>query len=154
MIQMPDIDADYHDPDAPFEVGEDGAPVGLEPERIDREAFWVVFETAFSVPGMMMEELKPLAIKSDEKTAARAASDATYSLLEIYYPAALMPQSATLAHLMVAGPFFVGKALIVREILRARQAKQMPAPRNAPEPQQRSSAHDPSAFLDAEVQPS
>lgn len=123
-LRMNEIENENPDPDAPFEVGDDGEPVGGAPkEAIDKDAFWVVFQTAFNLPGQLMRDLQPLAIQDQEQQGARAASDATHSLLAIYYPSALLPQSETIAHLLVAGPFFVGKVLIVREILRAMKAK-------------------------------
>ena len=123
-IRMPDLENQTSDPDAPFEVGDDGVPIDAPPpEMVDKDAFWVVFQTAFNLPGQLMRDLKPLAIQDVETQGARAASDATHSLLEIYYPAALMPQSETLAHILVAAPFFIGKVLVVREILRAMKAK-------------------------------
>lgn len=123
-LKMPDLENEGHDPDAPFVVGEDGEPVDdAPPEQITREAFWVVFQTAFNLPGQILPDLRPMGIAPAETDAAQAASDAVYSLLEIYYPSALMPQSETMAHLMVAAPFFIGKAMVVREIIRAKKAK-------------------------------
>lgn len=136
-IRMPEIEGDdREDGDGPQEVGEDGAPIDAgpeEPELIDRDAFWIVFQTAFNMPGMLLPDLRPLAIQPAEQGGARAASDATYALLEIYAPGILLPGSETLAHLMVAGPFFLGKAFVVREIIRARKAKPIEEARRARE---------------------
>ncbi|QIE44464.1 hypothetical protein G5B38_02375 [Pseudohalocynthiibacter aestuariivivens] len=125
---MPDIEGEFTDPDAPQEVNEEGELIGAElaePERIDRAAFWVVFETGFSMPGMFQTDLAPLAIQPEEKPTARAASDAVYSLLEIYYPKALMPGSETLAHVMIAGPFIAAKLILLRTILAHRRAERL-----------------------------
>ncbi|MEM8578412.1 MAG: hypothetical protein AAGF60_11205 [Pseudomonadota bacterium] len=135
-LRVPDIEGEAVDPDAPFRVDEDGNPdlPPAAPEQIDREAFWIVFQTAFNLPGQMAAHFKPVGIQDDEKAGARAASDAVYALLEIYYPAALMPQSETLAHLLVAGPFLIGKAMIVRNIIaseRARPVREAPRPQSA-----------------------
>ena len=138
---MPDLDDAGHDPDAPIAVDEEGQPLDDgPPEQITKEAFWVVFQTAFNMPGMILSDLKPMGIQPGEESGARAASDATYSLLEIYFPSALMPQSETLAHILIAGPFFVGKAMVVREIIRSMKAK--PIPQGKPNPSKNEPAQD------------
>lgn len=151
-IQMPDLDSDYVDPDAPINLDDlDDPRLNPEPEQITRDAFWLVFKTAFDLPGQMMRDFKPLGIAPDEEAGARAASDSVYALLEIYYPAALMPQSETLAHLFVAGPFIAGKVMVVRQIMMARRAPppRPVAPAAEAAPEQKPSS-DPSAFLDSE----
>lgn len=137
-IRAPDLDDDDgYDPDAPIHLDDDGVPLDATPEQISREAFYVVFATAFSIPGMVDADFRPVAIQSAEEPAARGAADAVYSLLEIYYPSALLPQSETLAHVLVAGPFLVGKAMIVREILKAKHARPVAPPEEPkPEPQE------------------
>ena len=124
------------DPDAPMSLADlEAEQVAAEAEEmLDKEAFWVVFKSMFSIPGTLSKDFAPLAIADAEQHQARAASDAVHSLLEIYYPAALMPQSETLGHLMVAGPFFIGKAMIVREMIRARNAP--PPPKKVEEKQE------------------
>lgn len=127
---VPPIDGDQADPDAPVDLGDDGEPVTSSgPEAVDKDQFWIVFQTAFGMPGMFLPDLRPMAIQPFEEAPARQASDATHSLLEIYYPSALMPQSETLAHLMAAMPFFLAKAMIVREIIRSRRARDVSQPR-------------------------
>jgi hypothetical protein len=144
---MPDLDDGDADPDAPQDVGDDGEILDplAEPERMDRDAFWIVFRTAFDLPQYIMPDLEPLAIAPQEESRARGAADACYSLLEIYYPAALMPQGETFAHLMVAGPFFIAKAMVIKAVIESRrqppprpvQQQQRPANDNAqPQPQQ------------------
>lgn len=145
-IRMPDVEDQGCDPDGPITVDEEGQPIDDgPPEQIGRDAFWVVFQTAFDMPGMMIRDLSAMGIQDDERQGARAASDATYALLEIYYPKALMPQSETIAHLMIAGPFFLGKAMVVREIFRAMRAKpvqQSNQGREDQQPQQTASRAD------------
>lgn len=102
------------------DIASDLGPV--EPERVSRDAFYVLFCTAFNLPGQIMPDFRPLGIQTDEVGGARAASDAMYSLFEIYYPAALLPGSETVAHLLTLGTFLVGKVLIMRAILAARNA--------------------------------
>lgn len=136
QIKMPDLEDEGPDPDAPIQIGEDGEPIDdAPPEQITREAFWVVFQTAFNLPGQILPDLRPMGIQPHEVGGAQAASDAVYSLLEIYYPSALMPQSETMAHLMVAAPFFIGKAMVVREIIRAKKAKPVQQEQPAPKPE-------------------
>lgn len=101
------------------EIGAEFDPV--EPEQVTRDGFFVLFRTAFDLPGQIMPDFKPLAVQPEEECTARAASDALYSLLEIYYPSALLPQSETLAHLLTLGPFVLGKAMVVKAILDARR---------------------------------
>ncbi len=128
-LHVPDLDHGAPDLDAPVFLDEDGNLPAPAPEQIDRDAFYVVFETSFALPGQIVPDFAPLAIQEGEKQAARAASDAIYALLEIYYPRALMPGSETLAHLLVCGPFLVGKAMVVRGIIQARTAlPSSPAP--------------------------
>lgn len=119
----PELDAGEDAPDQMRDVGEDGLPVDAAPDRLDREAFWVVFSTAFNLPGMMMPLFAPVGIQDGEEPQARAASDAIYALLEIYYPRALLPGGDTLGHLLTAGPFVVGKVLVVRAIMREQAAR-------------------------------
>ena len=141
-LVVPDLDAGDIDPDAPQEVDADGQIIPseeYEPDALDKDAFFMVFQTAFDMPAMFVEELAPLAIQENEQRPARAASDAVYSLLEIYYPAALVPNSPVLAHIMAAFPFFFAKAMIVRELIRAKRAKPIndappPEPQPTPEP--------------------
>jgi len=136
---VPDIDDSADDEDAPINVtleqeAEEAAP--LEPEMLSRDAFFTVFKTAFQMPSLIMPEFEPVAIQPNEEQAGRAASDATYSLLEIYYPNALMPQSEVMAHLLVACPFLIGKAMIVRAILQARKMERVQPSKNREKPKQ------------------
>jgi hypothetical protein len=123
-IRAAEVDSDAIDPMAVIELDDDGQAIGAAPtvEKITRAAFWVVFEQAFAIPGYIKPIWKPLAIQKDEKEGARAASDALYSLLEIYYPQALLPGSDTMAHLLVLGPFLYGKYVVVRAIVAEQRA--------------------------------
>lgn len=116
---IPENDEEFFDPDAPLEIDEDGEPIAQQytPERLDKAAFYITFKTLFQVPAMLDQDFAPLAIQTGEDDQARAASDAGYDLLEIWYPAALEPNSESIAHLMVIGPFLVGKLMIARMIL-------------------------------------
>lgn len=131
--------------DDPIGVGEDGNPLPerVEPEQISQEAFWIVFQTAFDMPAMVISQFEPMAagvaIQQRERDIARACSDAIYALLEIYYPKALLPGSDTVAHVIAATPFLFAKVMIVREIFRARRARDV-SPRETekrkPEPKE------------------
>lgn len=133
-IRMPDLEDAGHDPDAPIAVDEHGVDIpseeypAVEIEQVSRDGFYELFKVGFSAPAMVMPDFKSVAIQDGEEDAARQASDALYSLLEIYYPAALVPSSETFAHLFVLGSFLVGKVMIVRAILAARAA---PPPKKA-----------------------
>ncbi len=149
---IPSIDDVIQDEDAPIDLRMEPDPFA-EPEEtdniMDKDAFWQVFKSVFSIPAFIIPDLRQLAIASEEEREARAASDATYSLLEIYYPQALMPQGEIFGHLMVAGPFFIGKAMIVREVLRSRKAKpvyprnEQPQPEEAEQPSEGGADHEP-----------
>jgi len=128
-----EIDEADGGPDQLIQLDENGEPFGDlghddfddAPAQLDKDAFFEVFCIAFNVPGQIMPDFARVGISEPERPAARAASDAAYRLLEIWYPQALQPGSETVAHLIVLGPFLIGKAMIVREVLRVRK---MPAP--------------------------
>lgn len=146
-FRAPDLESEGDaGPDHVLPVDEDGNLPAPPPERIGKEAFYEVFKIGFSAPGMVIKDLRPLAIQPDEEEPARAASDAIHSLLEIYYPGALTPQSETLAHLMAAAPFLIGKALIVREIMRAPRARVVNATNDTQSDDHSSTAEPPSVF--------
>lgn len=105
------------------EIPAEVAPV----ELIGKAAFYTVFKTSFGIPGMFSPSWKPLAIQPDEVEIARDASDAIYELLEIYYPAALMPQSETFGRIARAFPFVMAKVMIVRAILHEHRLAKMEA---------------------------
>jgi len=96
-------------------------------EVMDKDAFWIVFSTAFAAPGIFIPDMKPVAIQPEEVEPARAASDAAHALLSIYYPKALTPMGETMAHVMILGPLMIAKVMIVRAVLDARRR---PPPRD------------------------
>lgn len=102
---------------------ETGEPVDLvaEVEQISKAAFFVAFRHSFGLPGMFLPMWKPLAIQPDEVEIAQDASDAIYELLEIYFPAALAPQSETFMRISRAAPFILAKVMIVRMIFEERR---------------------------------
>ena len=120
---IPENDDEFVDPDAPKAIGEDGQLVETEAVKLDQAAFYVTLKTLLSVPGMYDKDFLPVAVQSSEEDQARACSDAVYALLEIWYPAALQPNSETLGHLMVAVPFIAGKVMLVRTILITKRMK-------------------------------
>lgn len=138
-IRAPEVFGPAEADDAPLSVDDIEEATGeaeteaLPPvEQISRDAFFEVFKMAFSAPGIALPALRPMAVQEGEEPQARAASDAIYRLLEIYFPAALMPGSETLACLMTAAPFVIGKVMVVRAALAAQAAK--PVNGATPEP--------------------
>lgn len=95
------------------------------PEPLDKAAFWIVFKAGFAIPGGFFPDFAPLAIQPHEEPPARAASDSIHDLLGIYFPAALLPQSKTLALVLGAAPFLIMKVAVVREIMRGRALAKM-----------------------------
>ena len=136
-------------------VDDQGEPLSEDPSQpMDKESFWIVFRTAFDLPGYMVTAFRPLGIQDDEEHRARAASDAVYDLLAIYYPRALMPMGDTFALVLAAAPFFIGKAMIVREILAdARKPKGKPGAQDAGEKPKKEAAGtaSPMSWMDQEA---
>lgn len=127
-----DLEADSGAKDDVTHLDDQGEPVQPDSveevvEQISKEAFFVVFSHAFGLPGMIMPDWKPLAIQPDEERIAREACNAIYEILEIYYPAALMPQGDMFARLATAAPFVLAKVLVVREILTSRRRAKLEA---------------------------
>lgn len=132
-FRAPDLEGSGGGADDVVMLGEDGAPIdhGEAVEQMTKDAFWSVFRHGFGLPGLFSAPWKPLAVQPEEEEIARAASDAIYELLEIYWPGALMPQGDTFARLAAAAPFIMAKVLVVREILHQRRADRLaPAPAN------------------------
>lgn len=168
-IEVPDLDSggptSETAPRVRPEPGTDAEHAdAAEAALIDQGTFYgVVFSTVFAVPGYVRPQFKPLAIQPEEQESARAASDAVYELLRVYFPAALRPGSDTLGHVMAAAPFLMMKAQIARAIIAEMRAERMrPANRDAAprdqagdqEAQQEtaptSSAADDMSWMDAE----
>ena len=142
-LRAPELDAGADDWDAVQEAdpetGEFPEDMPPEPEQLSRDAFFEVFRMGFDMPGVFSETFKPLGIQEGEEGPCRAASDAVYRLLEIYYPRALMPAGETVALLAAAAPFFIAKAIAFRQILadmRAAKIEAAKAARRGPEPPQ------------------
>lgn len=117
---IPENDEASLDPDAPQQVDAEGEivePDDMTPARLDQAAFYTTIKTLLSVPAMYDADFAPVAVQSQEEDQARAASDAIYALLEIWYPSALQPNGDTIGHLLVAVPFIAGKVMIVRSIM-------------------------------------
>lgn len=119
-FRMPEIDAGGDDLEAPQEVGPEGEVIGADPELMDHETFWQMFQLAFSLPGTFLPEFEPLGIQPHEVQPGRAASDACRDLLAIWYPQALKPGNETLGLILTAAPFLIAKVTVVRMILRNR----------------------------------
>lgn len=123
------------------EPGEDAGAEYVSPEgeelpepgavAMDKDAFWTVFETAFSLPGMVDHHFAPLAISGARAGQGRQASDALYNLLLVYYPKALMPMSDTFANLAALGLFGFGQAQIFKACLVERNRAKIEAQQEA-----------------------
>lgn len=129
-IRAPEIEFEGGGADDVVSVDPETGEIPAEPEPVEligKAAFWMVFKTSFGLPGMFATSWKPLAIQPEETEIARDASDAIYELLEIYYPAALMPQSETFGRIARAFPFVMAKVMIVRTILTEQRLARMQA---------------------------
>jgi hypothetical protein len=93
-------------------------PVARPENEMSEEEFWFVFQVIFSTPGNVNPLWEPLAIQPKKIAGARAASDSTFALLQMYYPKILLKGSATFGHLVVVLPFMGGQVMIAREIAR------------------------------------
>lgn len=140
-VIVPEIDDDIQDVDAPVSLEDykqaiDDAETEVATDgQISTDQFWIVFKSGFEIPAMLLPNMDALAIQESEKKNAKSASDATYRLLEIYYPSALQPQSEVVANILVALPFFVGKAMVVKAALDyTRQSKAIEVQKNQQSP--------------------
>lgn len=118
-------------------------------ERLSRDQFFEVFQLSFGLPGMFVPAFAPVAIQDHEQAQARGASDATYRLLELYFPRALSPAGETATLLLTAGPFFIAKAMIVRHCLASGRAKPQAQAEKAADPG--AGYASPFAFADQEA---
>jgi hypothetical protein len=118
------VDGEADDPLAVQQISDDTDDTDNQAEletpsnQMTAEEFWFVFQIIFSTPGHVAPMWQPLAIQPGNKAGARAASDSTFALLQIYYPRILIKGSETLGHLFVILPFMGGQVLIAREIAR------------------------------------
>lgn len=137
------------------EKGDPIQPEGVEQvvEKITKEAFFTVFRHAFGMPGMFSADWKPLAIQPEEEPIARDACNAIYEILEIYYPAALMPQGDTFARLAAAAPFVLAKVMVVREILNSKRRARIEAQAGAKMTFQTKRTPEPKAGQGEELSP-
>ncbi|MFG5381938.1 hypothetical protein [Yoonia sp. R2-816] len=145
-MAMPDITPGDADADGPQQVDDDGNPVfepeSFEPEKLTKDAFWAAFKAAFQLGSVMFPggPLPQLAIQPHEQDHARAASDATYDLLDAYAPFFLDSGRDQLMLFMTAGSFFFLKAKVVQMAVLERRAERMDtaqASRHGPRPQPR-----------------
>jgi hypothetical protein len=125
-------DAGEADPDAPQVLDENGQIIvadeaAPEPHRLDRAAFYTTVKALFGMPAFYDRDFAPLAVQSHEEDQARAASDACFELVEIWFPAMLEQNNDTLGHLLVAVPFLAAKVIIVRDIMRNKKADALAA---------------------------
>lgn len=137
-VQFAEPDGGAVDEDAPQLLDEQGQVIGEtldvepEPDRLDRAAFYTTIKAVLGMPAFYDPDFKPLAVQEHEEDQARAASDACFELLEIWYPAALEQNNPTLGNLLIAVPFLAAKVMIVRDIMRTKKAAAIAANSNHP----------------------
>ena len=110
----PDDVRPANDPGPP---DDDQGDEGQGGHRLSTDDFWMAFQAGFAIPQGFDRDFAPLAIQEEEAPEARAASDATYQLLDIYFPGALTTQNQTLMLLAAIVPFGFAKVQTVRAIL-------------------------------------
>jgi hypothetical protein len=130
-------DAGDADPDAPQELDENGLIILAdeaepEPQRLDRAAFYTTVKALLGMPAFYDPDFARLAVQREEEDQARASSDACFELVELWFPAMLEQNNATLGHLLVAVPFLAAKVMIVRDIMRNKKAAALAANDNRP----------------------
>lgn len=111
--------------------------------RLSIDDFWTVFRSAWSVPQGFDPAFAPLAVQPHEEEAARAASDAVYELIAIYYPSLLTPNTRTGALLLAMAPFMIAKVATVRAIMAEKRAKPVGPPPQFQRAQDTASAESP-----------
>lgn len=137
-MAMPDIGPGETDADGPQQIDEDGNPVfepeRFEPDKLTKDAFWAAFKAAFQLGSAMFPggPIPQLAIQPDEQEHARAASDATYDILDAYAPFFLDSGRDQLMLFMTAGSFFFLKAKVVQMAILERRAERTQAAQASP----------------------
>ena len=146
---IPENDDEFVDPDAPKQVNEQGEIVddkeGEETlTKVEKDGFYATFKYLLALPGMRDPDFQPVAVQPEEEEGARAASDAIYELLEIWYPQALISGNKTILLMFTAGSFLFVKVKIVQSIIVAKRmaiaeahetaTETPPAPAQAGEP--------------------
>jgi len=110
------------------DMGPDDGPGPVsQPDRIDKDMFYLNLSGGLSVAGAM-SGLKSLPIGSHEADKARAASDELYDAIAKtpWLSWMLSPQSDLMRSLMVIGAFVVPKGMAVAGELAARKPKPKP----------------------------
>ena len=123
-VRAPDIeDEGEAAPDDLRSVDEDGHAIQPEPEMMDVAAFKSLFRHIWNIPGMMVANLKPLAITSDKAEACDECATATYELAARYFPGMLRNDNETFAAIMRMLPFILMQAGAVNAIMADRRAE-------------------------------
>ena len=136
-MAVPDIAPDEAGEDAPQPIDADGNVIDdappPDPEKMTKDAFWQAFSGAFKLGSVMIPggPIPELAIQTDETDHARAASDASYDLLEAYAPSFLSGGREQLMLFLTAGSFFLMKARIVQAAILARRVAPVSPPQQA-----------------------
>lgn len=125
---------------SPVNSGADAEAGQIGPEIVDKDIFYTtLFRPTFTAMSLATR-IPEAKISQDEEPAAREASDDLYDLLEVWYPAALNPQTGTFKKLCTVGGFLFYKLQVIRAAIadRRRAAMRPPEPQQA-EPEFRSS---------------
>ena len=157
---VPDLMVDYPEPDdlkqddfAPRVIGEDGQIEGDETDNdapMTNKTFRVALKSALTIPAGFSPDWKPLAIQPNETEMFNEAADGLFELVQIWAPSLLVPDSPTVQAIIKAMPLFLMKAMVVREILAARNSKPViegKADEPAPEAPQESPVMAEQAFV-------
>ena len=153
QVRAPDIEEEAQAaPDDLRPVDDEGNAIAPAPDQITKEAFWKVWQNTFAMPGWFQPRWKPFAIQPDEIEPGRAASDAAYEILEIYFPSALTPQGEMIQRLAVLVPFIMAKAQIARGILSEMKAERIERSRGGPRQANTNAAPNPE-FKSRRAQP-
>lgn len=99
-----------------------GEPKFAGRERMSKEAFRLAFSAAWSFPGSVDPDFKPLEITPEKQHGADTTADVIYELLEQFYPAALYQFDERWMRYAVAGGFIwsqykIGAAILAQKRL-------------------------------------
>jgi competence protein ComGC len=124
-ITYPDVESEVDDDDAPQVVGAEPKPdAEPAPERMTKAAFRVVFKTVFKVVSVLpMVNIPELAVQADEVEHADTAADASFDIIETYFPSFFDHDHGMFAKVATVASFAIMKGMIVSAVLKARQAQ-------------------------------
>jgi hypothetical protein len=130
---IPSVETEEHDPDAPRSRDEAGGVASdageAEPPKQDRmtkQTFRLGFKGAFKIASVVPAiGVAELAVQPDEEEHANVAADATFDLLELYFPSFFDEEREVLGLLIAAGSFFIMKGMVVAAVIKARKEQEL-----------------------------